>query len=167
MSTEENAPDLDEMIDEEPVVAAAPAPVAATREPLTGVTKEKPLCTVGRRKSAQARIRIWPGDGKMTINGRSIAQHFPLHVDQTDAVRPLTIAGAEKKYDVFVNVTGGGPTGQAGAISLGLARAITLLEPVHHPALRSAGLVTRDARVKERKKYGRRGARRGFQFSKR
>jgi small subunit ribosomal protein S9 len=166
MSTEENVPDIDEMTDEAPVAApAVPAPVV--REPLTGVTKEKPLCTVGRRKSAQARVRIWPGEGKISVNGRPLEQHFSLHVDQTDAMRPLAVAGATKKYDVLVNVLGGGPTGQAGAISLGIARAIVLLEPVHHRALRAAGLVTRDARVKERKKYGRRGARRGFQFSKR
>ncbi len=165
MSTEENVPDMDEMTEEAPV-AAAPAP-AVVREPLKDVTKQKPLCTVGRRKSAKARIRIWPGEGKLTVNGRALAVHFPLSVDQTDAVRPLAIAGAEKKYDAIVNVAGGGPTGQAGAISLGFARAISLLEPVHHEALRAAGLITRDARTKERKKYGRRGARRGFQFSKR
>ncbi len=165
MSTEENVPDLDEMTDDAPV-AAAPAP-AVVREPLQGVTKQKPLCTVGRRKSAHARSRIWPGEGKVTVNGKSLAQHFPLSVDQTDAVRPLTLAGVDKKYDVLVTVQGGGPTGQAGAVSLALARAVVLLEPVHHHALRVAGLVTRDARVKERKKYGRRGARRGFQFSKR
>jgi small subunit ribosomal protein S9 len=165
MSTEENVPDLDEMTEEAPA-AAAPA-AAALREPLTGVTAEKPLCTVGRRKSAQARVRIWPGEGKILVNGRPLEKHFALPVDQTDAMRPLAVAGALKKYDVRVKVLGGGPTGQAGAISLGLARAIALLEPVHHRALRAAGLVTRDARVKERKKYGRRGARRGFQFSKR
>jgi small subunit ribosomal protein S9 len=166
MSTEENVPDIDEMTDETPVIAAAPA-APVLPEPLTGVTAEKPLCTVGRRKSAQARVRIWPGEGKVVVNGKSLDKHFALHVDQTDAMRPLAIAGALKKYDVRVKVLGGGPTGQAGAISLGLARAIVLLEPVHHRALRAAGLVTRDARVKERKKYGRRGARRGFQFSKR
>jgi small subunit ribosomal protein S9 len=161
MSTEETPP------------APIAVDVASVTEPETlpaaptNITKENPLCTVGRRKSAQARVRIHPGEGKVKVNGRTLEKYFSLSVDCTTALRPLTMTGAAKKYDVTVNVKGGGPTGQADAIALGLARAICILEPVTHRAMRDSGLLTRDARVKERKKYGRRGARRGFQFSKR
>jgi small subunit ribosomal protein S9 len=166
MSTDENE------IETETTTAPAAVPhqgtpVAEPREPLRGVTAEKPLCTVGRRKAAQARLRIWPGAGKVEVNGRKLDGHFSLEVDRANAMRPLALTGGLEKYDCRVTVRGGGNTGQADAIALSIARALSLLEPVHMPALRNAGLLTRDARVKERKKYGRRGARRGFQFSKR
>ena len=166
MSTEEN-----EIETTTPAPAAAVphqgTPVAEPKEPLRGVTAEKPLCTVGRRKAAQARLRIWPGDGKCNINGRKLDLYFSQEVDRANAMRPLAVTGGLEKYDCRVTVRGGGNTGQADAIALSIARALSLLEPVHMPRLREAGLLTRDARVKERKKYGRRGARRGFQFSKR
>jgi small subunit ribosomal protein S9 len=156
----------------EPTTTAAPsaaeqAIAAVLPEPPKNVTERNPVCTVGRRKAAQARARIWPGDGKVTVNGRTLDTYFSLSVDRTTALRPFGLVGALKKYDVRVKVLGGGSTGQADAISLALARAISILEPANQHTLRLAGLVTRDARVKERKKYGRRGARRGFQFSKR
>jgi small subunit ribosomal protein S9 len=160
MSTEDNVPETLTVIAPEP--AAAPLP-----EPPKNITAENPLCTVGRRKTAQARARIHPGEGKITVNGGSLDKHFSLDVDRTTALRPFAMTCGLKKYDVKLTVAGGGPTGQADAISLALARGIAILEPVTHRAMRDAGLLTRDARVKERKKYGRRGARRGFQFSKR
>ena len=158
--------------DETPTTPAAPsaaeqAIAAVLPEPPKNVTQRNPICTVGRRKAAQARARTWPGAGKVTINGRPIDGYFSLPVDRTTALRPLELVGSAKKYDVRVKVLGGGSTGQADAVSLALARAVMILEPVTQRALRQAGLLTRDARVKERKKYGRRGARRGFQFSKR
>jgi small subunit ribosomal protein S9 len=158
--------------DETPTTPAAPsaaeqAIAAVLPEPPKNVTQRNPICTVGRRKAAQARARTWPGDGKVTINGRPIDGYFSLPVDRTTALRPFELVGSAKKYDVRIKVLGGGSTGQADAVSLALARAVMILEPVTQRALRQAGLLTRDARVKERKKYGRRGARRGFQFSKR
>ena len=165
MSTEVNAP----AATVEPVtVIAPPAPATATLpEPPKNITARNPLCTVGRRKKAQCRTRVHPGEGKVSVNGRSLDGYFSLSVDRTTAMRPLAMAGATKRYDVRVTVKGGGCTGQADAIALALARAIAILEPVQHRSMRDSGLLTRDARVKERKKYGRRGARRGFQFSKR
>jgi len=170
MSTDENESEIEVETAAAPVAAAVPhlgTPVAEPKEPLRGVTKDKPLCTVGRRKAAQARLRIWPGDGKCNVNGKKLDGYFSLEVDRANAMRPLALTGGLEKYDCRVTVRGGGNTGQADAIALSIARALSLLEPVHMPALRNAGLLTRDARVKERKKYGRRGARRGFQFSKR
>ena len=146
----------------------APEPVAqALPEAPKNITARNPLCTVGRRKKSQCRTRIHPGEGKVTVNGRSLDQYFSLSVDRTTAMRPLEMSGAAKRYDVSVKVAGGGSTGQADSIALSLARAIAILEPATHRSMRDSGLLTRDARVKERKKYGRRGARRGFQFSKR
>jgi small subunit ribosomal protein S9 len=162
MSTDENEPTTNDAPS-----AAEQAIAAVLPEPPKNVSERNPVCTVGRRKSAQARARTWPGAGKVTVNGRSIDVYFSLPVDRTTALRPLELVGAGKKYDIRINVLGGGSTGQADAISLALARAVSILEPVNQHTLRKAGLVTRDARVKERKKYGRRGARRGFQFSKR
>jgi small subunit ribosomal protein S9 len=161
MSTEETAPPIT-VISPEPVATTAPLPEAPK-----DITAENPLCTVGRRKTAQARARIHPGEGRISVNGRSLDEHFSLEVDRTTATRPFAMTCGLKKYDVKLTVSGGGPTGQADAIALALARGVAILEPVTHRALRDAGLLTRDARVKERKKYGRRGARRGFQFSKR
>lgn len=165
MSTEDNVPEPIAVI---PVIVAEPAPVAAALPAApTNITKLNPLCTVGRRKKAKARVRIYPGDGKVSVNERTLEQYFSLSVDRTTATRPFAMTCGLKKYDVSVKVSGGGATGQADAIALALARGIAILEPVTHRAMRDSGLLTRDARVKERKKYGRRGARRGFQFSKR
>ena len=162
MSTEDTPPETTAEPAAPVAVVAAPMP-----EPLKGVTKANPLCTIGRRKKAQARLRIWPGDGKFTVNGKKAEEYFYLKADNAAARRPLEMAGLADKYDVWVRVEGGGPTGQADATSLAVARALMLLVPPTMKPMRDAGLLTRDARVKERKKYGRRGARRGFQFSKR
>ena len=121
----------------------------------------------GRRKSAVARVRLKTGTGKVEINGKGFDAYFPTAQMRSHVLGALKTAGAAEKYDVFANVTGGGPLGQAGAVRLGIARALKTLDGTVEPALRGGGLLTRDARMKERKKYGQRGARRKFQFSKR
>ncbi len=122
---------------------------------------------VGRRKTSVARVIVTPGTGKITVNRRPFEEYFSLQTLRGDAVRPLEVTQSSGKYDVRVSVEGGGPTGQAGAISLGIARALVQLNEEHKPALRTAGLMTRDPRMVERKKYGQRKARKRFQFSKR
>lgn len=169
-STPEKVSELTSLADlvAAPAAAANATPAAATLpEPPKDITAANPLCTVGRRKAAQARSRMWPGEGKIQVNGKGLDAYFSIDIDRFNAVRPLALVGAAKRYDFRVKVTGGGPSGQANAIALAFARAISIMEPANMRALREAGLLTRDARVKERKKYGRRGARRGFQFSKR
>lgn len=121
----------------------------------------------GRRKNAVARVRIAPGDGKFLVNGRETSEYFPRHNWQTSAHSPLVTTGLEGKVDVFVNASGGGLTGQSGAICLGLARALTKMNPDLRVVLKKAGMLTRDDRMVERKKFGQRGARAKFQYSKR
>lgn len=121
----------------------------------------------GRRKSSVARVWLAPGDGKMTVNRRSLQDYFNRPTHQIIAVQPLKAAGIEGKFDLRANVAGGGLTGQAGAVRLGIARALLVVDASLRPALRKAGFLTRDPRVKERKKYGQKGARARFQFSKR
>jgi len=122
---------------------------------------------LGRRKTAVARVRIKAGAGAFFVNGKPYDDYFPCLQDQERVLAPLKATESLESYDVFCNVEGGGPTGQSGAVRMGLARAIKEHNPVHFEMLREAGLLTRDSRMKEPKKYGRRGARRGFQFSKR
>lgn len=121
----------------------------------------------GRRKTAVARVRIRPGTGKLLINDRQIEDYFKREQDRLIVLGPLRALGLEGRFDVFVNVTGGGTTGQAGATSLGIARALKNYDPNYVQPLRDGGYLTRDPRMVERKKYGRRKARRRFQFSKR
>ncbi len=136
----------------------------------------------GRRKTAVARVRISEGNGQFTVNERPVQEYFKSPVDRELTCKPLEVVELLGKLDVAVNASGGGPTGQAGAVAQGLARALKRYfgttttpatpgeTPQPHPMvkkLRDSGLLTRDARMKERKKYGRRGARRSFQFSKR
>jgi small subunit ribosomal protein S9 len=121
----------------------------------------------GRRKTSVARVRMRDGSGRIMVNRRDLDQYFPLIQEQEKILSPLRTVEAEKKYDIFVTTEGGGITSQAGAISLGIARALLKLNPDFEPVLRENKFLTRDSRQKERKKYGRRGARRGFQFSKR
>lgn len=122
---------------------------------------------LGRRKSSVARVRLKPGAGGFVVNGRPIEVYFPVEDQRRKALAPLKLAGLDASYDVHCNVSGGGPIGQAGAVMLGVARAIKEINPSLDSQLRAEGYLTRDSRMKERKKYGRRGARRGFQFSKR
>ncbi|KYG89979.1 MULTISPECIES: 30S ribosomal protein S9 [Bacillales] len=121
----------------------------------------------GRRKSSVARVRLVPGEGKIVINNRDVADYLPYETLLLIINQPLEATETKGSYDVHVNVNGGGFTGQAGAIRHGIARALLQVDPDFRPALKSAGLLTRDARMKERKKPGLRGARRSPQFSKR
>jgi small subunit ribosomal protein S9 len=121
----------------------------------------------GRRKTAVARVRIAPGSGKIEINGRTINEHFTSERDRKAIFGPLEVTNTGGKLDIWVNAAGGGAMGQAGAVIMGLGRALMKYDPASEVALRNAGFLTRDSRMKERKKYGQRGARRRFQFSKR
>ncbi len=121
----------------------------------------------GRRKTSVARVRIRPGDGKMVINKKQLVEYFKTEQNRSAVLSPLQMAKAEKTLDVFVNVNGGGTTGQAGATVLGIARALKIYDPGLAQALRDGGFLTRDPRMVERKKPGQSGARRRFQFSKR
>ena len=121
----------------------------------------------GRRKSSVARVYITPGSGKITINKKDIEEYFGLDTLKVIVKQPFEVTGTEGKYDVQVNVYGGGFTGQAGAIRHGIARALNEANSDYRPALKKAGYLTRDSRMKERKKYGLKGARRAPQFSKR
>ena len=121
----------------------------------------------GRRKTAVARVRIAPGSGKITINRRPLENYFPLDTQRSAVTQPLTVTATADKLDVRVNVAGGGPIGQAGATRHGIARALLKFDANLRPALKAEGLLTRDSREKERKKYGQPGARKRFQFSKR
>jgi len=121
----------------------------------------------GRRRTAVARVRLATGTGKINVNGRPVEQYFPLESMRMAVSQPLNITGTADKYDVQVNVTGGGLNGQAGAVRHGLARALLTVDPNLRPILKSEGLLTRDPRMKERKKYGQPGARKRFQYSKR
>ncbi len=121
----------------------------------------------GRRKTAVARVRIRPGTGQFMVNKRKVDEFFPLEHARQEVRTPLTVTDTAKSIDVFVNVRGGGPTGQAGAVVLGLARALIKANTDHEAKLREHKLLSRDPRKVERKKYGQRGARRRFQFSKR
>ena len=121
----------------------------------------------GRRKSSVARVRIKPGDGKFKINGKDVDDYFPEMQQRQACVAPLEATGTRQGLDVFVNASGGGKTGQAGAVLLGVARALMGHDPATEATLRDNGYLTRDPREVERKKYGQSGARRRFQFSKR
>jgi small subunit ribosomal protein S9 len=122
---------------------------------------------VGRRKSATARVRIKEGSGKITVNHSESLNYFKKKLLQMDLEQPLDITGNTGKYDVFVNVRGGGLSGQAGATRLGISRALVAVDENYKAALRSAGMLTRDSRQKERKKFGLAKARKRYQFSKR
>ena len=121
----------------------------------------------GRRKTSVARVRVAPGSGKIEINGRTLNEHFTNERDRKAIFGPLEVTNTGGKLDIWANCVGGGPTGQAGAIIMGLGRALMKYDPAIEAPLRNAGFLTRDSRMKERKKYGQRGARRRFQFSKR
>jgi small subunit ribosomal protein S9 len=143
------------------VVEAAPAPVRAPRP------GDRPIQTVGRRKEAIVRVRLIPGTGKITCNGRDLEAYFPSKVHQQLIREPFTTAEKPEQFDVIANLRGGGITGQAGALRLGIARALITNEPDDRPALKKAGFLTRDSRVKESKKYGLKKARKAPQYSKR
>ena len=121
----------------------------------------------GRRKTSTARVFLRPGAGRMLFNRRTIESYFPRESHRLDMLRPLVLTETTERFDLYVTVKGGGQSGQCGAVRLGIARALLEANPSLREALKRAGLLTRDARKVERKKYGRAGARRSFQFSKR
>ena len=125
-----------------------------------------PIST-GRRKESVARVRLAPGSGTIVINHRAFENYFPREALRLSIKAPLLLTHQLGKYDVAANVEGGGLTGQAGAVRLGIARALVVLDAAHRVSLRAAGLLTRDPRMKERKKYGQKGARKRFQWTKR
>jgi len=121
----------------------------------------------GRRKNAVARVFISPGSGKFEVNGRDVKSYFPNVNWLTRAVEPLKFTGTESQIDVWATANGGGAGGQSGAVRMGLSRALSVFNPELRPGLRKNGFLTRDSRMRERKKYGQKGARKRFQFSKR
>ena len=146
-------------------VTVAPVPVA--QPVVKGPDKSGFFWGTGRRKTSVARVRLKPGEGKLLINNKPLEQYFKTDQDRAAVMAPLNAAKAEKAFDVFVNVRGGGTTGQAGATVLGIARALKDYDPTLLQMLRENGYLTRDPRMVERKKPGQSGARRRFQFSKR
>ena len=140
-------------------------PEAAPREPVRDALGR--AYATGKRKDAVARVWIKPGKGKVTVNGKEIGVYFARPVLQMILRQPFTVAGVEGQFDVMATVKGGGLSGQAGAVKHGISKALQLYEPSLRGALKASGFLTRDSRVVERKKYGKRKARRSFQFSKR
>ncbi|MCR4600117.1 MAG: 30S ribosomal protein S9 [Clostridia bacterium] len=130
------------------------------------MAKEQYIGT-GRRKSAIARVRLFPGTGKIVINKKELNEYFSLDILRNEVKRPFEVAGVEGKFDVIALVNGGGMTGQAGALRHGISRALCEADAENRPALKAAGFLTRDPRMKERKKYGLKKARKASQFSKR
>ena len=158
----EAAEEVVEAAEVEAVVEAAEE--APAREP---VYFERPIQTVGRRKEAVVRVRLVPGTGKFELDGRSLEAYFPNKVHQQLIKAPLVTVDRVDSFDVFAHLHGGGPSGQAGALRLAIARAPIIVTPDDRPALRKAGFLTRDPRATERKKYGLKKARKAPQYSKR
>jgi small subunit ribosomal protein S9 len=130
-------------------------------------SKTSEFLGTGRRKTSVARVRLASGSGKITVNGRTFENYFTIETHRATVSQPLTVTGTAEKLDVKVNVNGGGPSGQAGAVRHGIARALLQFDANLRPSLKAEGFLTRDPRMKERKKYGQPGARKRFQFSKR
>jgi len=147
-------------VTEAPEVTEQPA----RREP---VIIDRPIQTVGRRKEAVVRVRLVPGTGKFQLDGRSLEAYFPNKVHQQLIKAPLVTVDRVDAFDIFAHLDGGGPSGQAGALRLAIARALILVQPEDRPALKKAGFLTRDPRAIERKKYGLKKARKAPQYSKR
>ena len=154
-------------------VEAADVPSEYTSEspssaPVAREIRTSPSSAIGRRKEAVARVRLVPGTGQWTINGRSLDEYFPNKVHQQEVKEPFVTLGAEGRFDVIARLHGGGVSGQAGALRLGIARALTAIdEENNRSALKKEGFLTRDPRAKERKKYGLKKARKAPQYSKR
>jgi len=150
--------------DATPTSYSSATPAAATNRPAV----KAPGAGTGRRKEAVARVRLVPGSGRWVVNGKELANYFPNKVHQQLISEPFRSVGAENQYDVFARIDGGGVSGQAGALRLGIARALNAIDiDANRPALKKAGFLTRDARVIERKKYGLKKARKRSQYSKR
>ncbi|HXA11262.1 MAG TPA: 30S ribosomal protein S9 [Mycobacterium sp.] len=142
----------------------APAAAASARPP---VVLDRPIQTVGRRKEAVVRVRLVPGTGKFDLDGRTLEGYFPNKVHQQLIKAPLVTVDRVDSVDIYAHLDGGGPSGQAGALRLAIARALILVQPEDRPALKKAGFLTRDPRATERKKYGLKKARKAPQYSKR
>jgi small subunit ribosomal protein S9 len=127
----------------------------------------QPRMIVGRRKNAIARVKLIDGSGKILVNNRDFENYFPLAIQRDEILKPFQVTETLGRYDAKIRVSGGGPVGQAGAVKLGIARSLVSLDDDFRTALRNAGLLTRDPRMVERKKYGQKKARKRFQFSKR
>lgn len=127
----------------------------------------KEATATGRRKTAVAQVRLYPGTGKITVNNRPIEEYFPVEFHRIQIIKPLEVTNTLGKFDIIVKTNGGGISGQAGAVQLGIARALVEYEESFKPTLKEFGLLTRDSRMVERKKYGQKKARKRFQFSKR
>lgn len=151
-------------VTEAPVEASETAEVAA---PAESYVFERPIQTVGRRKEAVVRVRLVPGTGQFNLNGRTLEGYFPNKVHQQLIKAPLVTVDRVESFDVYAYLHGGGPSGQAGALRLGIARALIVASPDDRPALKKAGFLTRDPRATERKKYGLKKARKAPQYSKR
>ena len=170
-------PDVSDEQQPEPAVTAETPPAVPVAPPVAKVPKPAPKArassnvpvtlATGRRKEAIARVRLSAGAGQFVINDQPYENYFPREVLRLAIRQPLIVTQQLGKQDVFANVVGGGLTGQAGAVRLGVARALVQLDPALRGALRAAGLLTRDPRMKERKKYGQKGARKRFQWTKR
>jgi small subunit ribosomal protein S9 len=143
------------------------APIAISTAAARQQQLQQYTWAVGRRKTAIARVRLAPGTGNWTINGKPVEDYFSIESHRTTIQQPLKLTETAGKFDVFVNVTGGGPHGQADAVRHGVARALNKVDVALRPKLKSAGFLTRDPRMRERKKAGQPGARKRFQFSKR
>ena len=140
--------------------------MSSSAQPLAGTAKTRTYGT-GRRKNAVARVFLSPGTGKFEVNRRPVTDYFKNVNWLTRAVEPLKFTGTESQMDVWCTANGGGPGGQSGAVRMGLSRALAIFNPDLRPGLRKNGFLTRDSRMRERKKYGQKGARKRFQFSKR
>jgi small subunit ribosomal protein S9 len=152
-------------VTEAPVEASEPAAEAA--EPTAPFVFDRPIQTVGRRKEAVVRVRLVPGTGKFNLNGRTLEGYFPNKVHQQLIKAPLVTVDRVDSFDIYALLHGGGPSGQAGALRLGIARALIVAQPEDRPPLKKAGFLTRDPRATERKKYGLKKARKAPQYSKR
>lgn len=157
------APEVDEAVEvtEAVVYHDEAAPVGEPRD------LGRPIQTVGRRKEAVVRVRLVPGTGKFDLDGRTLEGYFPNKVHQQLIKAPLVTVDRLENFDIYAHLDGGGPSGQAGALRLALARALILVDPDDRPALKKAGFLTRDPRATERKKYGLKKARKAPQYSKR
>ena len=142
----------------------APADEFAVEAP---IVSDRPVQTVGRRKEAVVRVRLVPGSGQFTLNGKSLEVYFPNKLHQQLIKEPLVTVEKTERFDIFANLTGGGTSGQAGALRLAIARALVEVDSEDRPPLKKAGFLTRDARATERKKYGLKKARKAPQYSKR
>ena len=157
--------DLDESAEAPSNYTSESSPAAEAKPKRVAITG--PAGALGRRKEAIARVRIVPGTGQWSINGRSLDSYFPNKVHQQIVTEPFVTLEVEGSYDVIARINGGGISGQAGALRLGIARALCDVDAENRPPLKKAGFMTRDARVKERKKYGLKKARKAPQYSKR